>query len=95
MRQRPDDPRLLRIFDVAPDEAVVVRCKCGRISVYGDGVLQRTLRLPSDTLIYDLQFRLRCGHCNARRGFRIAIEDTRPHTDRSIVPAPDIVIVEC
>lgn len=94
MNERPGDPRLLRLLDLAPHEAIVVRCRCGRISVYHDGALQRTRRLPSDTLIFDLQFRLRCAHCNARRGFRIAIEDTRPHTDRSFAGAPDVVIVE-
>jgi hypothetical protein len=62
--------------------------------VYGDGVLQRTRRLPSDTLIYDLQFRLRCRYCNTRRGFKISIEDQTHLGDKSKLPAPGIVIVE-
>ena len=36
-----------------------------------------------DFLIYDLQFRLRCSHCNARVGFRITIFDTRTRGDNS------------
>jgi hypothetical protein len=51
MIERPSDPRLWRIFDLATDLAIVVRCKCGWITLYQDGVLQRTRRLPSDTLI--------------------------------------------
>jgi hypothetical protein len=53
-------------------------------------------RLPSDTLTYDLQFRLRCRDCNARPGFRITVQDTRPnrqtvrrrpgHCDRRMSP---------
>ena len=48
--------------------------------------------MPSDTLIYDLQFRLRCRHCNRRDGFDIGILDTRyqgnsaqPRVERFIV----------
>jgi hypothetical protein len=37
--------------------------------------LQRRYRLASDTLVYDLQFRLRRSHGNARAGFRITIFD--------------------
>ena len=56
--------------------------------------MQRLHRVPSDTLIYDLQFRLRYKHCNARRGFKITIRDTRPSTDKHFVGDPDIVIVD-
>ena len=28
-------------------------------------------------MFFDLQFRLRCSHCNARAGFRITIFDER------------------
>jgi hypothetical protein len=95
LHQRPTDPRLLRLFDLAPHETIKVLCQCNHMIVsFGPGVMQRTRRVPSDTLIYDLQFRLRCTHCNARRGFKIWIEDTRPHTDRQFVGDPDIVIVD-
>ena len=69
------DPRLLRLLDLADYEMVVVSCPCGRIVEYRRGVLQRLHRFPSDTLVYDLQFRLRCRHCNRRSGFRIAVVD--------------------
>ena len=49
------DPRTLRLFDLGPHEAILVRCECGRMSEYGPGLLQRLHRIPSDTLIYDLQ----------------------------------------
>jgi hypothetical protein len=61
---------------------IVVRCGCGR-SEYPPGFLQRRYRVPSDTLVYDLQFRLRCSHCNRRAGFRITIFDDRTRGDSS------------
>jgi hypothetical protein len=33
--------------------------------------------LLADTLVFDLQFRLRCSHCNRRSGFGITIIDER------------------
>lgn len=37
-----------------------VVCTCGyRRMCFGRGLMQRLHRVPSDTLIYDLQFRLR------------------------------------
>jgi hypothetical protein len=74
---RSVDPRSLRLLDLAPHEGVIVRCRCGRIAEYFAGVLQRKHRLPSDMLIYDLQWKLRCTHCNRRSGFAIAISDRR------------------
>lgn len=47
------------------------------VTEYGRGLLQRLHRVPTDTLIYDLQYRLRCRHCNRRDGFGIGILDTR------------------
>ena len=86
------DPRTLRLFDLAPHEAILVRCECGRMTEYGPGLLQRLHRIPSDTLIYDLQVRLRCQHCNRRDGFDIGIIDTRhrgenhrPRVERPVV----------
>ena len=38
---------------------------------------------PSDFLVYDLQFRLRCKGCNRRSGFRITIFDERTRGDNS------------
>jgi hypothetical protein len=82
MRERSPDPRLWRLFDLADDETIVVRCLCqhGAVS-YGGGALQRQRRLPSDTLIYDLQYRLRCVRCGRTSGFAISVAKVR--TDRS------------
>jgi len=62
----------------------------GRISArlqnvrrYFPGFLLRRHRVPSDFLVYDLQFRLRCSHCNAGVGFRITIFDNRTRGDNS------------
>ena len=68
-----DDPRLLRLLDLADYEFIRVACPCGRIVEYRAGVLQRLRHVSSATLVYGLQFRLRCRHCNRRSGFRIAI----------------------
>jgi hypothetical protein len=87
------DPRSLRLLDLAPHEGVIVRCRCGRITEYLAGVLQRRHRLPSDTLIYDLQFKLRCTHCNRRSGFAIAILDLRMQGTSSH-RLPERVVVE-
>jgi len=73
--------RWLRLGDLAAHEVIVVRCPCGRNTEYRRGYLQRRHRVPSDTLVFDLQFRLRCSHCNARAGFRITIFDNRTRGD--------------
>ena len=73
--------RWLRLGDLAAHEVIVVRRPCGRSVEYHKGFLQRRHRVPSDFLVYELQFRLRCSHCNARAGFRITILDTRTRGD--------------
>jgi hypothetical protein len=82
MQQRPTDPRLWRLLDLADDERIVVRCVCqhGNVS-FGPGALQKQRRLPSDTLIYDPQYRLRCERCGRTSGFGISVLKLR--TDRS------------
>jgi hypothetical protein len=89
----PPDDRLIRLFDLAPHEKIIVYCECGWVTEYGRGALQRQHRIPSDTLVYDLQFRLRCKHCNRIDGFGITIFDARclansslPRVERVIVP---------
>jgi hypothetical protein len=77
-----------------PHEAVVILCQCGRIRPFRPRRDAANASGAADMLIYDLQFRLRCEHCSAWRGFRIVIEDTRPVADRSLVGDPDVVIVE-
>ncbi len=75
--------KTLRLIDLKAYEVVAVRCKCGRIVHYPNGYLQRHAKLSSLTLIYDLQFRLRCAHCNSRDGFQISVEDHRHIGDNS------------
>ena len=50
---------------------------CGWIAEQGPGVLHRVHRIRSDLLVDDLQYRLRCWHCNRRSGFQIATVDGR------------------
>jgi hypothetical protein len=45
--------------------------------------LQRKRRLPSDTLIYDLLFRLGCEFCRRRGQVRILLWDGEPMMSRS------------
>ena len=86
------DPRTLRLLDVAPHECIVVSCPCGRIIEYPPGLLQRRHRIASDTLIFDLQFRLRCGHCNRLSGFRIAVADQRGRGDKAVVRTERVIV---
>ncbi len=87
------DPRTLRLWDLASDEAVVIRCACGRSVHFGQGFLQRHHRIPSDTLLYDLQYRFRCSHCGAKEGFVVSVErqvwKANGAPDDSIVVADD------
>ena len=73
--------RWLRLGDLAAHEVIVVRCPCERSVEFPPGFLQRRHRFPSDTLVFDLQFRLRCKGCNRRSGFRITIFDVRTRGD--------------
>jgi len=91
MRDEPD-PRMLRLMDLKPYEVIIVRCRCGCSVDYMPGVLQRLHRVPSDTLIFDLQFRLRCSSCRAFRDFEITVRDVRNIGDNA-KPCPERVIV--
>jgi hypothetical protein len=71
------EDKLLRLYDLASHETIDVKCICGRTVHYANGLLQRRHKLPSDTLLIDLQYRFRCKHCNRRRGFQIGIFDER------------------
>ena len=88
---KPGD-RLLRLFDLAPYEVIVVICDCGWSTEYGRGFLQRNHRVPSDTLVYDLQYRLRCKHCNRTAGFEISILDDRNRGDKSKPRAERVIV---
>jgi len=67
---------------------------CGRSVEYPPGFLQRRYRLASDTLVYDLQFRLRCRQCNRRGEFWITIFDERSRGDSSKPRSERVVVVE-
>ena len=71
---------------------IVVRCTCERSVEYHPGFLQHRYRLASDTLVFDLQFRLRCSHCNRRSGFRITIFDERTRGDNSKTRLERVVV---
>jgi len=86
------DLRTLRLLDMAPHECVIVSCPCGRVVEYPPGLLQRRHRIPSDTLIFDLQFRLRCGQCNRQSGFRIAVADQRGRGDKAAVRTERVIV---
>ncbi len=86
------DPRALHLYDLADYDVIEVRCPCGRIAEYLPGLLPRRHQVPSDVLVYDLQFRLRCRHCNRSSGFRIAIVDGRARGDRSTDPQERIIV---
>jgi hypothetical protein len=77
------DPRTLRLYDMGPRDVSTAQCSCGRVARFAAGELQRKRRLPSDTLIYDLQFRLRCEFCRRRGQVRILLWDGEPMMSRS------------
>jgi hypothetical protein len=90
------DLRELRLIDLAPHDTIVITCECGRIAEYMHGALQRLHRIPSTTLVHDLQYRFRCRHCSRGRGFKISLRDERDRgdlsksrTERVIVPGRD------
>jgi hypothetical protein len=58
------------------------------------GSLQRLHHLPSDTLVYDLQYRLRCIKCRADRGLEIIIQDMREISYRAGKPLSIMVVEE-
>ncbi len=67
----------VRLWDLKHGHKLVVTCGCGRITHFLPGFLERHYRLPSDMLVYDLRYRLRCGKCNSRDRFEITIEESR------------------
>jgi len=65
-------------MDLKQDQQVVARCLiCERTTRFLPGTLQRLYRVPSDTLVYDLQFRLRCKNCNSQSGVEVVVMNAR------------------
>ncbi len=56
----------VRLWDLKDGQRVAVTCICGRITHFLPGVLQRLHKMPSDTLVYDLRYGLRCQKCRSR-----------------------------
>ena len=88
-----DDPRDLKLGELAPHGTVIVRCRCGRIVEFLPGVLARLHRVKASAVISELRFH--CTHCGRRSGFAISLRDERHHGDnalnhieRVIVPKP-------
>ena len=77
------DPRKLRLYEIGSADVLTVQCSCGHFSRFASGELQRRHKLPSDMLIYDLQFRLRCQMCRRKKGFRILLWDGEPMPSKS------------
>jgi hypothetical protein len=88
------DYRTLRLLDLGRDEMIEVRCVCGWTTHYAPGFLQRRHRMPSDMLIFDLQFRVRCSHCSRRNGFAIQVINSRVTTMKEDHPPKVIVLPE-
>ena len=86
------DIRLTRLFDLAEDERVHVRCVCGASVIFHPAAFPKKYRVPSDTLLYDLQYRLRCRHCNRNHSFEIAIGSTRMIGSSSQAPPVRVVV---
>jgi hypothetical protein len=75
MRRTPSDPLGRRLWDVRDGQKIVVTCTCGQIAHFLPGVLQRLHKMPSDTLVYDLRYRLRCQKCRSRDQFTVTVVD--------------------
>jgi hypothetical protein len=58
-------------------QKIIVTCTCGQIAHFLPGVLQRLHKLPSDTLVYDLRYRLRCAKCRSRERFTVTIAEDK------------------
>jgi len=86
------DPRIIRLFDLIANDRIVLRCPCGHIIEFGPGHLQRKHKVPSTTLVFDLQYWLKCARCNRREGYEIAIVDTTHRGDNSNPKSVTIVV---
>jgi hypothetical protein len=71
------------LYEIASADVLTVQCSCGHFSRFASGDLQRRHKLPSDLLIYDLQYRLRCKVCRRNTGFRILLWDGEPMPSKS------------
>jgi hypothetical protein len=77
------NPRSFKLYDMGPRDVLTVQCACGHVSRWAAGELQKKRRVPSSTLIFDLQYRLRCAHCRRLGQVRIFLWDGEPMMARS------------
>jgi len=75
-------PKLL-LYDLGPQEVLTVQCPCGHVARFPAGDTQRKHGVRSDTLIYDLQYRLRRDQCRRRKGMRILLWAGEPMPSKS------------
>jgi hypothetical protein len=87
-----EDIRRTRLFDLADDERVHVRCQCGMSVEFHPGVFPKRYHTPSDTLIYDLRYRLKCSHCARKTGHEISIMARRFVGNSSALPPLRVVV---
>ena len=86
------NPKTIRLFDLEPYESVEAWCPCGTMVEFPPGFLQRRHKIPSDTLVYDLQWRVKCEFCKRPDGYTIVIVDKRNLTDSAKVMPRTVVV---
>ena len=78
MADESADPRDIRLRDLKPWQFVVVRCPaCGRVVHFPPGMLERRHRVPGNTLVHDLRYRMRCQRCNTSRDIKVTVEEMK------------------
>ncbi len=92
--ERDDDIGRTRLYDLADHERIHVQCQCGFIVEFHPAMFPKQYRTPSDTLVYNLQFKLKCSHCGRKAGFEIAIMSRRMvDSSSNFVPSRTMVPV--
>jgi hypothetical protein len=66
--------------------------RCGQTTHVLPGTLQRLHRLPSDTRMCDLRYRLRCTKCNSQARFTVTVKDTSGRPTSLLEPARTVGI---
>src|SRR6185437_1248538 len=84
------DPRLIRLFDLARDDRIIIGCRCGNCRDYGSDFFQRNIRFASDMLLFDLRYRVgKCSECGRLNGFGVEVRK------RTYPEQPSVVVVAC
>ncbi len=89
LKQEEEDKRLDEPYNTSrPHQRSITE----RTALFSGLLAAAAWGVPSDFLVYDLQFRLRCSHCNARAGFRIIIFDARTRGDNAKPTLEQVVV---